>query len=90
MTIALRGTRPAARRSRFDLSRSDLATLLDGEAAYRVEQVWQALPLTVHDPLGLARWFQLESAHLGGTPLALLQAGQLARVVDAAAYVGGS
>jgi hypothetical protein len=55
-----------------------------------VEQAWQALPLTVHDALSLARWFTLESRHLGGTPLALLEAGEVDRVVDAAAYVGGS
>lgn len=64
--------------------------LRGGEVLPGVEQVWQALPLTVHDALGLARWFEQESSHLGATPLSLLQAGQLARVVDAAAYVGGS
>jgi hypothetical protein len=53
-----------------------------------VEEVWQALPL-VHDPLSLARWFTLPSRHLGDTPLAVLQAGEVDRVVDAAAYVGG-
>jgi hypothetical protein len=55
-----------------------------------VEEVWQALPLTVHDHLSLARWFTLPSKHLGDTPLALLRAGEVARVVDAATYVGGS
>ena len=55
-----------------------------------VAEVWQALPLTVHDPLGLVRWFTLRSEHLGATPLALLEAGEVARVVDAAAYVGGT
>lgn len=64
--------------------------LRDGQVLPGVEQAWQALPLTVHDALGLARWFELESAHLGATPLSLLQAGQVERVVDAAAYVGGS
>ncbi|MBC7679852.1 MAG: hypothetical protein H7233_12825 [Pseudorhodobacter sp.] len=67
--------------------------LRDGQVLPGVEQAWQALPLTVHDALGLARWFELESAHLGAPPLSLLQAGQagqVERVVDAAAYVGGS
>ncbi|MGB8649613.1 MAG: helix-turn-helix domain-containing protein [Mycobacteriales bacterium] len=59
--------------------------VLDGVAA-----TWQALPLEVHDLLGLARWFTLESRHLGTTPLALLEAGEVARVVDAAGYVGGT
>ena len=59
--------------------------VLDGVAA-----AWQALPLEVHDALGLARWFTLESRHLGTTPLALLEAGEVARAVDAAGYVGGS
>jgi 23S rRNA (adenine2503-C2)-methyltransferase len=30
-------------RSRYDLSRADLAALLDGEAPYRVDQVWHGL-----------------------------------------------
>ena len=55
-----------------------------------VVEVWQALPLDVHDRLSLARWFTLESTHLGMTPLAALAAGDAARVVDAAGYVGGS
>lgn len=62
----------------------------DGDILPGVERAWQALPLTVHDALGLARWFELESTDLGSTPLALLQAGQVDRVVQAAAYVGGS
>jgi hypothetical protein len=64
--------------------------LRNGEVLPGVAQAWQALPLTVHDALGLARWFTLESRHLGATPLALLEAGEVERVVDAAAYVGGS
>lgn len=55
-----------------------------------VEQAWQALPVEVHDLLSLARWFELESRHLGGTPLALLRAGRSVEVADAAGYVGGS
>ncbi len=55
-----------------------------------VAQAWQALPVEVHDLLSLVRWFELESRHLGDTPLALLRAGQVDRVVDAAGYVGGS
>ncbi len=55
-----------------------------------VAEAWQALPLAVHDALSLARWFMLESRHLGATPLSLLEAGEAGRVVDAASYVGGS
>jgi hypothetical protein len=55
-----------------------------------VAQVWQALPLTVHDALSLARWFTLESRQLGATPLSLLEAGEVDRVLDGASYVGGS
>ena len=55
-----------------------------------VELVWQALPVTVHDLLGLVRWFELDSTHLGATPLAVLRSGRVDAVVDAAAYVGGS
>jgi len=55
-----------------------------------VAQAWQALPVEVHDLLSLVHWFELESRHLGDTPLALLRAGQVDRVVDAAGYVGGS
>jgi hypothetical protein len=55
-----------------------------------VAEAWQALPLTVHDALSLARWFTLESRHLGATPLSLLDAGEVDRVVDAASYVGGT
>ena len=54
-----------------------------------VEQAWQALPLDAHDLLSLARWFELPSTHLGSTPLELLRAGEVGRVVDAATYVGG-
>jgi hypothetical protein len=55
-----------------------------------VAETWQVLPVEVHDLLSLARWFTLPSRHLGDTPLALLEAGETARVLDAAAYVGGS
>lgn len=55
-----------------------------------VAEVWQALPTEIHDRLSLARWFTLESRHLGATPLAALQAGEVARVLDAASYVGGT
>jgi len=34
---------PAPHRSRFDLSRHDLAELLDGEPRYRLDQVWRGL-----------------------------------------------
>lgn len=53
-----------------------------------VVEVWRALPQATADPLGLVRWFTLDSTHLGGAPLALLQAGETDRVVDAATYVG--
>lgn len=55
-----------------------------------VAEVWQALPLEVHDLLSLARWFVLPSRHLSTTPLQALQAGKVDAVVDAASYVGGS
>lgn len=55
-----------------------------------IAETWQALPRDVHDRLSLARWFTLESRHLGATPLALLEAGEVGRVVDAASYVGGT
>ena len=55
-----------------------------------VAEVWQALPVEVHDRLSLARWFTLESKQLGTTPLEALAAGHVAAVVDAAGYVGGS
>lgn len=64
--------------------------LVGGGVLPGVDRVWQALPLTVHDAIGLARWFELSSSHLGATPLSLLQAGEVERVLDAAAYVGGS
>lgn len=64
--------------------------LRQGEVLPGVAEAWQALPLTVHDALGLARWFTLESTHLGATPLELLEVGEVDRVVDAASYVGGS
>jgi hypothetical protein len=64
--------------------------LRNGHVLPGVAEAWQALPLTVHDALGLVRWFTLESRHLGATPLQLIEEGEVVRVVDAASYVGGS
>src|SRR5690348_1662398 len=36
--------------SRYDLSRDDLAALLENEPSYRVEQVWHGLYSNVFDP----------------------------------------
>lgn len=60
-----------------------------GDVLAGVAQVWQALPVETADLLSLARWFTLPSRHLDATPLDLLRAGEVDRVVDAAAYVGG-
>lgn len=54
-----------------------------------VADAWQVLPVETADLLNLARWFTLESRHLGACPLDVLLAGEAARVVDAASYVGG-
>lgn len=55
-----------------------------------VVETWRALPEEGSaDGLGDVRWFVLPSAHLGDrSPLAALQVGDAARVVDAASYVG--
>lgn len=70
--------------------RYPLWQLRGGQVRPDVVEVWQALPVEVHDRLSLARWFTLPSAHLGRTPLEALAAGDTAAVVDAAGYVGGS
>ncbi len=64
--------------------------LRHGHVLPGVAEVWQALPREVHDRLSLSRWFVLDSRHLGTTPLAALEAGEVDRVVDAASYVGGT
>lgn len=62
--------------------------LRSGELLPGVAEVWQSLP--DHDALSLTRWFGLPSTALeGATPLALLQAGEVGRVAEAATYVGG-
>jgi len=49
---------------------------------------WQMLP-DRHDVVGLVRWFTLPSAQLRGrTPIAAIEAGDAAAVVEAASYVG--
>jgi hypothetical protein len=54
-----------------------------------VVETWQMLP-HLGDDVGWTGWFTLPARHLDGeTPLALLQRGEAARVVDAASYVGG-
>ncbi|MDP9432990.1 MAG: helix-turn-helix domain-containing protein [Actinomycetota bacterium] len=59
------------------------STIVDG-----VPAVWGALP-DRHDVFGLVRWFTLPCAQLEGrTPLEAVLAGDVARAVDAASYVG--
>lgn len=61
--------------------------LRGGELLPGVPEVWRALP--DHDALSLARWFGLPSAALDrAAPVALLEAGEVGRVVEAATYVG--
>ena len=51
-------------------------------------EAWAAMP-ALHDELARVRWFTLPCQALAGrTPLAALQSGDAARVVDAATYVG--
>ena len=39
--------------TRYDLSRSELAELLEGEPNYRIEQVWEGLYRQYRDPADL-------------------------------------
>src|SRR6266540_5676976 len=69
--------RTPARRGRYDLSRSDLGALLEGEPRYRADQVWKGLYRRGADPAEMLELPRVLRARLEeGLPPGLVLAAQ--------------